>query len=174
MSLERSSTISPNFHTTHLINGIGQGITATMSSSVLLCQLLPLAQHGNIRPSRTCITGRSLQQTVHHTTGFRIGILKGFNWQLQILNKMMSSELAEAWRKMLQRKKWKHLRVIIYSLVYKKDALEKPSEQKSHFSQQSEGLLEVSLCLLMWWLISDKALWHHSEVLLRPAIFILT
>jgi len=46
---------------------------------------------------------------------------------------------------MLQRKKWKHLRVIIYSLVYKKDALEKPSEQKSHFSQQSEGLLEVSL-----------------------------
>lgn len=105
MSLERNSTISPNFHTTHLINGIGQGITATMSSSVLLCQLLPLAQHGNIRPSRTCITGRSLQQTVHHTTGFRIGILKGFNWQLQILNKMMSSELAEAWRKMLQRKK---------------------------------------------------------------------
>lgn len=69
----------------------------------------------------------------------------------------MSSELAEAWRKMLQRKKWKYLRVIIYSLVYKKDALEKPSEQKSHFSQQSEGLLEVSLCLLMWWLISDKA-----------------
>lgn len=75
---ERNSTISPNFHTTHLINGIGQGITATMSSSVLLCQLLPLAQHGNIRPSRTRITGRSLQQTVHHTTGFRIGILKGF------------------------------------------------------------------------------------------------